>query len=124
MNNLANDLEDLYDKSEKYAVTSIDLIRLYIIEKTADVVSSLTMLFVLAIFITMFALFVNISIGLFLGELLGGDYIGFLIVSGFYLMAGLVIFFFRKKIIQKPISDLIISKLLKTKIKDNDETEQ
>ena len=37
---------------------------------------------------------------------------GFLIVSGFYLIASIVVYIFRNNWIKKPIDDLIVGKLL------------
>lgn len=117
MNNLANDLEDLYEKSEQYAKTSVTLLRLQVIDKTADVLSTLAAVFGVILFLILFGFFINISLGLYLGQLLGASYLGFLVVAGVYLVLGLLFYVFRKKWIQTPISNMIILKLLKTRLK-------
>jgi uncharacterized membrane protein len=69
--------------------------------------------------VAMFTLFINIALSLFIGNLLGEYYLGFLIVSGVYLILSLVIYFYSDKMIKIPLTNLVIAKLLKTKIKKN-----
>lgn len=112
MESIAKNKDILFEKIENYANTSIDLIKLNAIEKSADVFSSLTHLIVMFSVIAMFTLFVNIGISLYVGKLLGDYYLGFLLVSTFYLLVALLIYGFRKQFIKTPISNMIITKLL------------
>lgn len=104
--------EILYEKAKEYTETSIELYKLNAINTTADVVSSLVSRIVLLIVVSLFTLFVNIAISLFIGEQLGSSYLGFLFVSGFYLTVAIIVQVFNYKLIKKPISNLVIGKLL------------
>jgi len=63
--------------------------------------------------IAMFTLFINIGFGLLIGELLNAYYLGFFIVSGFYLILAFALYIFKDKLIKEPIANEVISKLLK-----------
>ena len=117
MDNIATNIETLYQKAKEYTETSIELLRLNAIDKTADVVSSLFARLALIMLVAMFTLFINIALSIFIGKLLNEMYLGFLIVSGFYLILAVVVFYFNDKLLKIPITNLVIAKLLKTKVK-------
>lgn len=117
MDNIATNIETLYQKAKEYTETNIELFRLNAIDKTADVVSSLFARLALVMLVAMFTLFINIALSLFIGELLNEMYLGFLIVSGFYLILAVIVFYFNDKLLKIPITNLVIAKLLKTKNK-------
>jgi hypothetical protein len=105
-------VEGLFEKIEAYSTSSYEIAKLKSLETTTLVASSVvSRLAVISVF-AMFALFVNIGIAFYLGDLLGRNYIGFLIVSGFYLVAGIVLHFFLYKWIKTPISNFIITQVL------------
>jgi len=111
----AKSVEMLYEKAKKYTETSFDLLALNTVDKTADVLSSLISRIFIAMAVAMFTLFVNIGISLFIGMLLDEYYLGFLIVSAFYLIIAVVLYFFKDKLIETPIANMIIAKLLKSR---------
>jgi hypothetical protein len=110
---MATDKKLLISKTEKFTKTSIDLLKLNVVEKTADIVSSVTSGLTVILIVAMFTLFLNIGLGLWIGELLQSNYMGFLIVSGFYLIVAIVIYFYQNRLLKNPISDKIVVKLLK-----------
>lgn len=116
MDNTATNIELLYEKAKKYTETSLELFRLNAIDKTADVSSSLMARIAIVMVVAMFTLFINIGISLFIGKMLGEYYLGFMIVSLFYLIIGLILYFFSHQLIKTPITNLVIDKLLKTKV--------
>ena len=113
METTAKHIELLYNKVKEYTETSIELYKLNAIDVTADIVSSLASRIVLVLVFSLFTLFVNIAISLLIGNLLGAYYLGFLIVSGFYLIITILVYFFSAKLIEAPIINLVIAKLLK-----------
>lgn len=115
MENTAESVEMLYEKAKKYTQTSLDLLVLNTIDKTADVLSSLTSRVFIAMAVAMFTLFINVGISLFIGKLLNEYYLGFFIVSAFYFIIAAVLYFFKDKLIETPIANMIIDKLLKSK---------
>ena len=113
MNTMATDKKLLISKTEKFTKTSIDLLKLNMVEKTADIVSSVASGVTVILIVAMFTLFLNIGLGLWIGELLQSNYLGFLIVSGFYLIVAIVIYFYQDRLLKNPISDKTVMKLLK-----------
>ncbi|MFG6686323.1 hypothetical protein ACGK9U_07065 [Mariniflexile sp. HNIBRBA6329] len=116
--NMAESIDMLYEKAKKYTEISAELLALKAVDKTADVLSSLTSIVLVVIVVAMFTLFVNIGLSLFIGNLLDEYYLGFFIVSGFYLILALVLYKFKDKLIETPVANLIIAKLLKSKNSD------
>ena len=116
MENIATDIELLYNKAEKYTKTSFELLQLNTIDKTSDVISSLAVVTSMVIIVAMFILFINIGISLLIGKLLNDYAMGFFLISGFYFIVALIVFVFRKTLIKIPIDNIIVSKLLKDEI--------
>lgn len=122
MDFIATNIELLYEKTKKYTETSIELFKLNTIDKIADLVSSLFVRLILIMVVAMFTLFLNIALSLFIGTLLGETFLGFLIISGVYLVLYIIMFNYRKKLIKIPINNFVISKLIKSKIKESNES--
>jgi len=117
MNNLNLDeqsvlLESLLKKGEQYGKTSIELLKLKTLDKSADVISNMVSWIVVAVFAVLFFLIMNIGLALWLGELMGKSYYGFFAVSGFYLLFALIFGIFRKQLIKKPLNESIITQVL------------
>jgi hypothetical protein len=119
MDNIATNMEALYEKAKEYVDLNIELFRLNAIDKAADVISSLFARLILIMIVAMFILFINLTLSLYIGKQLGEMYLGFLIVSGIYLVLSIFVFYFNNKILKLPLTNLVIAKLLKTKAKRN-----
>ena len=117
MEKIATNFEMLLEKAQDYTKSSIELFKLNAIDKSADITASLTFRLAFGLVVAMFSLFINIGISLYIGKLLGETYLGFLIVSGFYLVLAILLFVFRKQLIKVPITNMVIRKLLETKIR-------
>ena len=117
MDNIATNMEALYEKAKEYVDLNIELFRLNAIDKAADVISSLFARLILIMIVAMFILFINLALSLYIGKQLGEMYLGFLIVSGIYLVLSILVFYFNNKILKLPLTNLVIAKLLKTKAK-------
>ena len=115
METTATHIESIYNKAKAYTQTSIELYKLNAIDKTADVVSSIVSRLALGSIIAVFLLFINIGISLYIGHLLQANYLGFLIVSSFYLLLGVSLYKFNDLLIIKPITNLVIAKLTRKK---------
>ena len=118
MENIATNIERLYEKAENYTKTSFELVKLRAIDKTSEIISSLAVVISIACIIAMFSLFLNIGIAIWIGNKLNDMASGFLIVSGFYFIAGIVVYIFRSNWIKGPIDNLIVGKLLENKERD------
>ena len=111
MESTATHIESIYNKAKAYTQTSLELYKLNAVDKTADVVSSLVSRLALGSVIAVFLLFINIGISLYIGQLLQANYLGFIIVSSFYLIIGICLHMFNDVLITKPITNLVIAKL-------------
>lgn len=105
-------VETLFERTEAYSKTTLELTKLRTVEVATVVATSLLSKLGVVVIIALFTLVLNIGIALLLGELLGKIYYGFFIVAAFYLIAGIILHFFLHKWIRKPISDLFINRIL------------
>jgi len=102
-------------KAEAYAKTNVELLKLKTIDKSADIFSSLAMRLATVVVIILVTLMVNIGLALWIGELIGKSYIGFFIVTIFYLLIAVILHFFGNRLIKAPINDSIITQMLMKK---------
>ena len=104
-------IEPLFKRAEEFGRTSFELAKLKALDKTADVGSTLLSRLLLAAVLSLFVFTVNIGIALWLGDLLGKNYYGFLVVASFYGLTGIVLFFIHPRIKAKA-SNAIIRNML------------
>ncbi len=105
-------IETLLEKGEQYGKTTIELLKLKTLDKSADVASTMISWTIVIVFAVLFFLIMNIGIALWIGELLGKSYYGFFAVSGFYALLGIVFAIFRKQFVKNPINNSIINQVL------------
>lgn len=113
MENNATTIEMLFEKAEDYTRTTVELVKVNAVDKTADVMSSLLSRLTVSIVFVMFAFLANIGLSLWIGELLGKVYFGFFMVSIGYFLISLVLYKFKDQWLKMPISNFIIVKMLK-----------
>jgi hypothetical protein len=104
-------IESLLVKVEAYGKTNYELLKLKTVEKTADISSRFLSRTFLIISLSFFALFINIGLSFWIGELLGKVYIGFAVVAGFYGLLSILLALMHKFFIRK-FKDRFISELL------------
>jgi hypothetical protein len=109
---IATPIEELFEKAGEYGKTSIELLKLKAIDKSASVISSLAVKSVLLIVVAMFILSISIGLALWTGEMLGRSYYGFFAMAGFYALTTIVLYLFRDQWIKKPVNDSMINKIL------------
>jgi len=105
-------IECLLEKTEAYSKTGYELAKLKSVETASIIATWLAARMIVFITLALFALVLNIAAGLWLGEILGKLYFGFLIVAVFYLTAGIVLHLFLHRWIKKPLAGLIITQAL------------
>lgn len=105
-------IEMLFEKAVDYSNTTISLVRLRMIEKTADVVSSLATQLVIIIVAAMFVFSISIAMALCIGEALGKAYYGFFVIAGCYALIVMLLYVFRNQWIKDPINNAAASKML------------
>jgi hypothetical protein len=104
--------EMLINKIEEFASSSMELAKLKLIRKFADVVSFIATQMLNALLLLFFFLFANIGLALWLGSLTGELFYGFLLVAGFYLLLYIVVGVFFKGGFRKYIKKTLINYLI------------
>ncbi len=110
---IAENIESLFEHVKAYGKTNVDLVKLKAADKSAEIISTLVAGLIFAIIIVIFFAILSIGIALYLGELLGKPYYGFLVLAGFYLIIGLIFYSMKEKWCKTPVADMIIKKLFK-----------
>ena len=108
-----NNVETLFEQAGDYVETRVDLLKLQVIQKTSDIISSLASRLILVVIIVIFVMIANVGIALVLGEWMGKTYYGFFTLAGFYLIVGLIFNSFKSKWIKEPVANSIIRKAFK-----------
>ncbi len=104
-------IESMYEKVEAYGKTTLELSKYKAMEYMSIVITLFTSRLIVFIVLVLFVSFLSFGIALYLGDLLGKPYFGFLSVAVFYLVVAVVLFSSLHKWIKEPISDLLISQL-------------
>lgn len=112
MQNSSNLLDPLMERVEEYGKSSIELIKLKLIDKLSLILAMVFTNFILFLFFVLFISALNIAISLWLGKFLGETYLGFLCVSAFYLFLGLICYLFGAKIILRNFKRKMIHQFL------------
>ncbi len=111
MTNNTISIEPILRSIEVYTTTSIQLYKLYIVDFIANIYAELYTKLVLIVLLVSCILFFSIGLSLWLGELLGKNYFGFLTVSGIYFMIALVVLKFKQYFINDPAYNRTARKL-------------
>ncbi len=106
-------IEELTTSLKVYVQTNIELFKLEATERTSVIGSSLLSFLLVGFSLFLFVLFVSISTGFLLANYFNDNYIGFGLVTIFYLVLTLILIIGRKKFIERPIRDKIIRRILK-----------
>ena len=102
----------LLEKAENYGKTSLQLIRLQAIDRSASAITSLSTKIVIGFAVVLFIVFLNIGFALWIGSLTGKSFHGFFIMSGIIILQGLILYLFRTSLISTPVSNSVINSLL------------
>lgn len=114
MEGKATSIETLVDKTEDYVKTSIDLLKLKAVDKSAEVVSALSVKIVCLAIVSIAVLLINIGLALLIGEAIGKTYMGFFAVAAFYLLVLGLLLAFKNEWIKTPVSNAVINAFFKT----------
>ncbi len=112
MESTTDHIETLFEKTKHYTQTSVELYKLKAVDKSADIISTLASRIAIAVFVILFMLTINIGISLWLGDILGKNYYGFLIVSAFYGIGAIVFYAMRNRWIKTSVRNSIIEQAL------------
>ena len=111
---------NIFKKIEDYFISRLLLLKLESHELIAKLIVLLigSFLFMSMVFIILF--FIGITLSIMIGEILGNTIYGFATISAFFVIVLIILIYFRKKIVVKPILDTVIKELNK-KAEDEEE---
>jgi len=111
MENKTTLMEPLLESAEAYSRTGMELIKLKTLDKTAAVSTSLITTSLFTIIVSFIVFTVNIAIALWLGDLLGKIYYGFLVIAACYALAGIILLIIHP-FVKSRVSNAVIRQLL------------
>jgi len=115
MNDQVHPIETLFEKAQDYAKTTIELSKLNAVDKSAELISSLAVRLTLLLVLSMCVLVLNFGVAYWLGDQLGNSYYGFFATAGIDALIAGLIYYFRDNWIKVPVSNSIITEMLKKK---------
>lgn len=109
----ANIIESLIERTTEYGKSSFELIKLKTLDKTSEVVSSFVPNSISAVLFISFMLFISAGLALWLGEILGKTYYGLFAVATLYGIAGIFFHFVLHKWVKRIACNKFIKQVLK-----------
>lgn len=106
-------IEGLTDHVKEYINTRIELAKLQLAETTSLVIGNIVAVCIVVLLFLFFIVFASIAGAWALSKWIGKPYSGFLIVAGFYLLLGIIIWITRGPLIRFPIMNAMIKQLQK-----------
>ena len=106
-------IEELTQSLKVYIQTNIELVKLEATERVSVLGSGLLSLLLVGLTLSLFTLFLSIGASIYLGEYFKNTFLGFLFVAGFYFLLTCLLILSRKKLIEKPMRNKIIKRILR-----------
>ncbi len=103
-------IENSLEHGVAYLHTRFEAMVLSLSDKVAHSVSSLAMAVIIWTFLKLIILFLSFSVAWWLGEKVDSIPAGFLVVAGFYLLLGLIVYVVVKKVIRPKIVNELLKK--------------
>lgn len=91
----------LIDTLINYIETKLEIYKLQAKEEASKIIAFIVLILIFLMLLLLFLLFISLFVGEIINKALSNDYVGYLIVSGFYIIGGLLLYLFRKKIQDK-----------------------
>jgi hypothetical protein len=104
-------IEPLLERIAQFGQLNIDLFKLKTLDKVTALISSIIARLFLWSMVSFFAICLSIAAALWLGDILGKNYYGFFIVSGFYATLAIFVWLYQSSI-KLRLSNWIVSKIL------------
>ncbi len=105
-------VEELYEKLKSYGETRFALIKLQLINKVSGFFSTLITTLIISVIMFVVILCISVGLALLIGSWLGNAYWGFFIISGIYIIIGLILYSSRGSLLKTPVSDKLIKEMI------------
>jgi len=106
-------IESLLERATEYGKINYELVKLKVIDKTTNGISTFVPNTVVFLVLSSVLLFLNLGIAFWLGKILGELFYGFFLVSAFYALIAFVMYFFLRKWVKRIFYDYLIKQILK-----------
>lgn len=120
MSEIFTKVENLATHVREYVNTKIDTVKLNAADKSSGILSNLIAGFIVTTVFLLSIVFASIAAAQALSAWIGKSYSGFLIIAGFYLLAGIIVLKFKERLIRIPIMNAILKQLFKNDIDEKD----
>ena len=98
----------LFEKGGNYSKTTIELYKLKLAEQSANLVSFLLISIMYLLLFFLVVVMISIGLSLLIGELVGKNWLGFLIVSLINIAFSFLLFNYRNRLVKAPITKLMV----------------
>ena len=106
-------IESLLARAIDYGKINYEIVKLNVIDKTTNGISSFVPNTVVFLVLSSMLLFFNLGVAFLLGKILGEFFYGFFIVSAFYALVAFIMYFFMRKWVKRVFYDYLIKQILK-----------
>ena len=113
MNETFEKVDGLTQHVKDYINTKIEITKLRLAEKTSQVVGNVIAILIVAVLFLFVVVFGSLAGAWALSDMIGKPYAGFLIVAGFYLLLGIIVWVARGRLIRFPVMNALIKMLHK-----------
>ncbi len=113
MQSAIHQIETIVTKAGELLETKSEILKLKAVDKISETVSSVISIIAIVMLACVSFTIFSFGIAFWIGTELGSFHYGFFVVGGFYILAGLVLYFAREKLIKGPLRDIIIDKIIK-----------
>lgn len=116
----SSQFEDLFQSTRSYIDTQLQLLKLKSVQKASQLFSVAATVLLLSVLGLMALILLSIGLSLYLGKVLGSYFLGFFLTGGIFIVTALIIFSFRKRLLQIALSNWLIRLLLNDDSKKED----
>jgi hypothetical protein len=106
-------IDGLVKRLTEFGLTYQELVKLKIVNKATNIISAIFPDLIVTTLFMIFLLFLNLGLALWLGDVLGKIYFGFLAVSLLYLMLGFFSHFFMRNRFKKAAENYFIKQFFR-----------
>jgi hypothetical protein len=108
-----NLIDGLVQRITEFSQANIELIKLRTIDKIISIISTIFPDLIVCSLLVIFLFFLNLGLALWLGNILGKIYFGFLALSMVYLLFGFATHFFMRRWLKKVAAHYFIKQLFR-----------
>ena len=112
MENQQSAAETIIETAGDYTLAKIKLMKLQVAQTASETTAALFSGLILVLIINIALLLLSTAIAVWIGNYTGKMYCGFLAAGGFYILAAIIVFIFRRKWLIQPFQNFVIKKIL------------